>query len=89
MHVHVHVHLYRRLVRCTLTKYPLPISLVWQSTLAAKQVELDDCKKRMVFLEEQLRVAQRQTDRATLVKLKKVGLVNFFTVLYVKVSVYM
>ena len=35
-------------------------------------MELDDCHKRMVFLEEQLRVAQRQTDRAMLLKLKKV-----------------
>ena len=40
--------------------------------MAAKQVELDDCHKRVVFLEEQLRVAQRQTDRAMLLKLKKV-----------------
>jgi hypothetical protein len=35
-------------------------------------VELDDCHKRVVFLEEQLKVAQRQTDRAMLLKLKKV-----------------
>ena len=35
-------------------------------------MELDDCHKRVVFLEEQLRVAQRQTDRAMLLKLKKV-----------------
>ena len=33
---------------------------------------MDDCHKRVVFLEEQLRVAQRQTDRAMLLKLKKV-----------------
>ena len=35
-------------------------------------MELDDCQKKVVFLEEQLRVAQRQTDRAMLLKLKKV-----------------
>ena len=35
-------------------------------------MELDDCQKKMVFLEEQLKVAQRQTDRAMLLKLKKV-----------------
>ena len=51
---------------------PFPSSSLTKAILAAKQVELDDCKKRMVFLEEQLKVAQRQTDRATLLKLKKV-----------------
>ena len=39
-------------------------------------MELDDCQKKMVFLEEQLRVAQRQTDRAMLLKLKKVSAGN-------------
>lgn len=72
-----------RLIDLLFTFSPIPIP---QSTLAAKQVELDDCKKRMVFLEEQLRVAQRQTDRATLLKLKKVKIFTTCTCEFVVVE---
>ncbi len=43
-----------------------------QSVLSAKQTEISECRRRIANLEDQLRVVQRDTDKASIVKLKKV-----------------
>ena len=43
-----------------------------QSVLSAKQRELDECVGRVRELEGLLRVAQRQSDKAAMLNMKKV-----------------
>ena len=43
-----------------------------QALLSSKQAELEECRKKVVRLEGQLRVAQRDTSRAASIKLKQV-----------------
>ena len=69
------LHVYKSLASLFIPVHVLchtPAHTPSQSVLSGKQCELDECVGRVRELEGLLRVAQRQTDKATILNMKKV-----------------
>ena len=83
----MHTHLYTCTYKCMITTHTYIYAHTYthththlQSTFASKQVEILDCRNKIVLLEEQIKVAQLDSDRALIIRMKKVKIltVNYF-----------